>query len=247
MGRFIKGDIVVINFPFSDLSGSKRRPALVLSDLDGDEIILCQITSSSKTDKYAITLEDEDFISGKLTAKSIVRPNKIFTADKNLILYVACKINKKKTDTVVKVLTDIINEQHENFRVGVRSLVIYNRKTLLLKRSTHTRDKACWESPGGRVEFGEDLHTALRREIKEETGLDNIHIEKLLYALTFVDTDIQEIGLMYLSYANSDKVTLSDEHTDFIWATKEQLKLLNKSNAQELEENAVFLDSLEID
>ena len=31
MGRFVKGDIVVLNFPFSDLSGNKRRPALVVA------------------------------------------------------------------------------------------------------------------------------------------------------------------------------------------------------------------------
>jgi hypothetical protein len=40
MGRFVKGNVVVMPFPFSDLSGSKRRPALVLADLDGDDILL---------------------------------------------------------------------------------------------------------------------------------------------------------------------------------------------------------------
>ena len=45
MGKFVKGDIVVIPFPFSDLSSSKRRPALVLAGLKGNDIILCQITS----------------------------------------------------------------------------------------------------------------------------------------------------------------------------------------------------------
>jgi len=39
MGRFVKGDIVVLNFPFSDLSGTKRRPALVLADLIGNDIM----------------------------------------------------------------------------------------------------------------------------------------------------------------------------------------------------------------
>jgi len=39
LGRFIKGDIVVVPFPFSDLSQSKRRPALVLADLEGDDLI----------------------------------------------------------------------------------------------------------------------------------------------------------------------------------------------------------------
>ena len=45
MARFVKGDIVVVPFPFSDLTQAKRRPALVITTLKGDDIILCQITS----------------------------------------------------------------------------------------------------------------------------------------------------------------------------------------------------------
>jgi len=56
MARFIKGDIVVVPFPFSDLSTSKKRPALVLADLPGNDIILCQITSKLVKDVYAINL-----------------------------------------------------------------------------------------------------------------------------------------------------------------------------------------------
>ena len=57
MAGFVKGEVVVIPFPFSDLSGSKRRPALVLADLPGDDIILCQITSqNSSKDPFAIPL-----------------------------------------------------------------------------------------------------------------------------------------------------------------------------------------------
>jgi len=108
MGRFVKGDVVVINFPFSDLSGAKRRPALVLSNLEGDDIILCQITSQSKTDKHSIKLEDNDYTDGKLKIESMVRPNKIFTADRNVILYLACKIDSPKMDEVIKSVVNII-------------------------------------------------------------------------------------------------------------------------------------------
>jgi mRNA interferase MazF len=44
MEKFVKGDVVVIPFPFSDLSASKKRPALVVSNITGDDIILCQIS-----------------------------------------------------------------------------------------------------------------------------------------------------------------------------------------------------------
>jgi YD repeat-containing protein len=61
-GHTLRKLIVVIPFPFSDLSGSKRRPAFVLADLQGDDIILCQITSQQTKDQYAIAIEDRDFI-----------------------------------------------------------------------------------------------------------------------------------------------------------------------------------------
>ena len=89
MEAFVKGDVVILPFPFSDLSASKRRPALVLADLQGEDIILCQITSQSLRDQYAIPLSDADMVSGKLITESNVRPNRIFTASKKIISYKA--------------------------------------------------------------------------------------------------------------------------------------------------------------
>ena len=82
MGRFVKGDVVVVPFPFSDLTRSKRRPALVLTELTGDDLILCQITSQNIRDVYSIDLCDNDFESGGLNKPSNVRPNRLFTADR---------------------------------------------------------------------------------------------------------------------------------------------------------------------
>lgn len=87
MARFIKGDIVVIPFPFSDLSANKRRPALVLADLPGNDIILCQITSQKVRDGDAIELTDHDMVNGSLKQSSNIRPNRLFTADKAIIVY----------------------------------------------------------------------------------------------------------------------------------------------------------------
>jgi mRNA interferase MazF len=87
MEIFVKGDIVVIPFPFSDLCGSKRRPALVLANLPGDDIILCQITSQLSKDKFSIFLPvSKKIIKGNLPSDSFIRPSRIFTADKNIII-----------------------------------------------------------------------------------------------------------------------------------------------------------------
>lgn len=108
MGKFIKGDVEVLPFPFSDLSGSKRRPALVLADLQGDDIILCQITSQQSSDSYAIELRYTDFINGTLPVDSHIRPSRIFTADKKIIIKKAGTISNTKMKSVIDKINHII-------------------------------------------------------------------------------------------------------------------------------------------
>ena len=108
MERFIKGDVVVVPFPFSDLSNAKRRPALVVADLKGDDLILCQITSQQVRDDYAIELTEEDFQFGSLKKKSNIRPNRIFTADKGIILYRVGRLREKKLEEVIAKIISIL-------------------------------------------------------------------------------------------------------------------------------------------
>lgn len=86
MGIAVVGDVVVVPFPFSDLSGAKRRPALVLAELDGDDLILCQITSVARQDGYSIPLTSADFAHGQLPRPSFIRPNRLFTADGAIVV-----------------------------------------------------------------------------------------------------------------------------------------------------------------
>lgn len=97
----MKGEVVIIPFPFSDLSGSKRRPALVIADWGGEDVMLCQITSKMKRDGIGISLDARDFESGKLPVPSNIRPNKIFTADKQTIVGVAGRISDRKYESVI--------------------------------------------------------------------------------------------------------------------------------------------------
>ncbi|MEW6616640.1 MAG: type II toxin-antitoxin system PemK/MazF family toxin [Thermodesulfobacteriota bacterium] len=110
MAKFVKGDIVVIPFPFSDLSQSKRRPALVLTVLQGNDLILCQITSKSVKDNYAIPVDQNDFASGSLNQESNIRPNRLFTADNQIVLYRIGNLKKIKLDQVINKIIEIIKE-----------------------------------------------------------------------------------------------------------------------------------------
>lgn len=109
MAAFVKGDIGVILFPFSDLSASKRRPALVLADLPGNDIVLCQITSKNTKDGFAVALDNSDLVDGTLSVASNIRPNRLFTADKKLIAYTLGRISQNKYKQVVQSIVDMID------------------------------------------------------------------------------------------------------------------------------------------
>jgi len=95
-------------FPFSDLSEAKRRPALVLANLDGEDLILCQTTSQATNDRYSIPLDERDFSAGRLSHSSNIRPNRLFTADRATILYKAGTVLARKVNQVVEVVVEIL-------------------------------------------------------------------------------------------------------------------------------------------
>ena len=107
MEKLVKGDVIVIPFPFSDLSGLKKRPAVVVATLQGDDIICCQITSEARFDNYSVVLITADFKEGSLKQTSMIRPNRIFTADKSIISYKAGTLQVQKMKEVENILVNI--------------------------------------------------------------------------------------------------------------------------------------------
>jgi len=87
MGKPVVGEVVVLPFPQTNLQAGKRRPALVVADLRGDDLILCQITSQARSDGYSIPLSASDFERGRLAVDSFIRPNRLFTVEQSVILY----------------------------------------------------------------------------------------------------------------------------------------------------------------
>ena len=108
MAEFIKGDVIVIPFPFSDLSTLKRRPALVIATPIGNDIIVCQITSKFHNDLYSIQLDNNDFIEGSLNQLSYIRPNKIISIDKGIIKYKVGSLTNGKLTIVIDKIIEII-------------------------------------------------------------------------------------------------------------------------------------------
>ena len=97
--------VVLIHFPFSDLSRSKLRPAVVLADSGRNDWILCQVTSKAYADSSAVPLSQKDFVYGSLDIVSYARPGKLFTANSELIVRV---IGNSKEDTFQEVIEAVV-------------------------------------------------------------------------------------------------------------------------------------------
>lgn len=109
--RFTKGEAVVLQFPFSDLSSSRKRPAVVVANLSGDDLILAQITSAfARSDEYSLSLELKDFQSGRLPISSLIRTNKLFTADQSIISFRVGILKKEKIKEIENKLIEIIKK-----------------------------------------------------------------------------------------------------------------------------------------
>jgi mRNA interferase MazF len=102
MVKPVAGEVVVIPFPRTDPAGGKRRPALVLADLPGADLILCQITSRAHWDAYAVALDSSDCERGQLDQPCFIRPQRLFTLEHHIILHSVGKVTEAKLDEVLK-------------------------------------------------------------------------------------------------------------------------------------------------
>lgn len=100
------GAVVLVRFPFSDLSQVKLRPAVVLADAGRGDWILCQVTSKPYGDPRAIQLKDADFTAGSLRVTSYARPGKLFTANLDLIV---TQVGTLKSHPFQQILDDVVD------------------------------------------------------------------------------------------------------------------------------------------
>ena len=101
------GDVVLLDFPFSDLSGSKLRPAVILASVGRGDFIACQITSNRDADSDAVELLASNYSAGGLNVVSYARPGKLFTAHRSLFVKRVAR------------LTDAVREEVTNAVIGI--------------------------------------------------------------------------------------------------------------------------------
>ena len=116
-----RGPVVLVRFPFSDLSQSKLRPAIVLADAGRGDWILCQVTSKSYADSEAVELTKESFESGSLQITSYARPGKLFTSNVELMAQEMGKLKASDLNQIVNALVKMVSprgDKEESERGG---------------------------------------------------------------------------------------------------------------------------------
>lgn len=112
MGSFAASSVVLVRFPFSDLSQTKLRPAVVIADSGRGDWLLCQITSNAYGDPKAVQISDSDFKSGSLRCVSHARPLKLFTAHDSLIFSQIGVLRDESLRRIVDVIVQFVRPDH---------------------------------------------------------------------------------------------------------------------------------------
>lgn len=121
--------------------------------------------------------------------------------------------------------------------------IIFNpklKRVLLLQRcSTDDTGAGTWENAGGNIEEGETPEAAIIREIREETGLTDITVERVAYVAMLPHKPV--LIIVYLCLTESESVIISAEHDAYLWADKDDcLRLLPDGIIDDFQNNNIF-------
>ncbi len=97
-----QGDIVLVPFPFTDLTATKTRPAVVMSKSDhGDDVIVCAVTS--KSFRGGVKFAEKDLSAGSLPLTSYIHPEKVVALHKSLIRRIVARLSVAKLKEAIQV------------------------------------------------------------------------------------------------------------------------------------------------
>ncbi len=106
------GSVVLVRFPFSDLTTSKLRPAVVLADAGRGDWVLCQITSQQYADAAAIEITHSDLENGSLNKTSYARPAKLFTANSGIMTKTVGELKDEKLREILLAIISLFDKGH---------------------------------------------------------------------------------------------------------------------------------------
>ena len=114
-------EIVLVPFPYSDLSSVKRRPVLIISNDKYNEqykdVLVCVITSKIYQDNYSVEISNEELEYGFLAEPSCIKAHKIFLVNKSLIIKKFSVLSKKCFFEVVHIINNLIKiESQQNIK-----------------------------------------------------------------------------------------------------------------------------------
>lgn len=134
--------------------------------------------------------------------------------------------------------------QRQSMVIAVKGILMKDKKVLIVQRAKDDSYLAGgWEFPGGKVEFVETLEQGLQREFLEETGIA-VDVQNILYTNTFITNPYHKIVMLTYTVTTTREpvVTLSFEHQNYMWATKEELlNHLNPETVKSLRQNNALL------
>ncbi|MGD7035685.1 type II toxin-antitoxin system PemK/MazF family toxin [Methylotuvimicrobium buryatense] len=113
MGALTTGQVVVLPFPFSDLTQNKSRPALLLANAERGDWVACQITSRAYTDIRAIEINNDNFIDGSLHCVSYARVGKLFTAHESLFSGIVGKLGEEKLNEIKSAVISLLQNTND--------------------------------------------------------------------------------------------------------------------------------------
>ncbi len=110
--QFEQGEIIIVPFPFSDLSGIKQRPVLILSktisNRSKEDIITCGITSNIKETNYSVLISNHNLIRGQIPKQSRIKVDKLFSLEKIIVKKSIGRLNKETFEKVKKEFLNLI-------------------------------------------------------------------------------------------------------------------------------------------
>lgn len=105
-------EIVLVPFPYSDLSSAKKRPVLVISNNQYNssfpDLVVCVITSNLFKDAYSVDLNDSDLELGMLPEQSVIKCHKLFTIEQSRVIKRFSLVTGSKFNEVVDALAKLL-------------------------------------------------------------------------------------------------------------------------------------------